>query len=612
MEAINYYTSSHLDHTLSSLIKDSSIYTISDALGRIEYVSENYCKIFETNRNRLIGEPQKLLKSHLHSDVLYKDLWRTIKMGHKWNGILSETLNSGKTLHLDATIIPIQDEIENCIKYVGLYNNVTKIHQQNNELQTESIIDKNLLNVMPFHVFLTSKHGKVLNANKSYNGIAVSELIDTYIYDYFSFESFEIIKNNIEFVASEKVSNQFEITEFDSTKKRRYYSILIAPVFNELGGLLSLTVTIQENIKKHSINKDREAGRKCRLIYKSINVGIIVVTDDKGKITEWNKGAEIAFGYTESEILGKPLTVLISKKSRKTSIKELLNITEKIDNNQDVELIELHCLSQSKKEFPVELALSSLTFKGKKIYCAMMLDISKRKTLENKLKQKTKDLELFLYRSAHDLKAPFSTAEGLLNLLERDASTENSKVLDLLNTTIKNGKLLSESLTQASLITVNRKEITKIDFQKTIEDVLHLLSLNHNLKGINTVKTLDTSLEFYTNPDLLNTIFHNVIHNAVIYSKSPTKTKKPCITIAVKTLNNKAIIEISDTGIGIHKDNLQKIFDLYFKANNLDNTGNGLGLYVVKNIVEDLNGEIHVESRLKKGTTFKIILPNLN
>lgn len=611
MEAINFYISSRLNQTLSSLVKDHSIYTLSDSLGRLEYVSDNYCEILETNSNRLIGEPQNLLRSHLHSNALYKNLWRTIKMGHKWNGILSETLHSGRTIHLDATIIPIQDEIENSVKYVGLYIDVTEIHEQNSQLNTSNNADKDLLNIMPFHVFAISKHGKVLNANKRYDDKDVSELIGTYIYDYFSLESFDTIKNNIEFVASEKESNQFEITELDSDNIQHNYSILIAPVFNEHEGLQSLTVTIQENKKNHCINKDREAGKKCRLVYQSIKVGIIVITDDNGKITEWNKGAEAAFGYTESEILGKPLNILISKKSIKRSIKDLIDITDKIENNQDVELVELYGLSKSKKEFPVELAFSSMTFRGKKVYCAMMLDISKRKTLENKLKKKTTDLELFLYRSAHDLKAPFSTAEGLLNLLERDATAENSKVLELLYATIKRGKLLSESLTQASLLTVDRKEISKIDFKKTIEDILQLTSLQQNLRGINTVKNLDTTLEFYTNSELLSTIFHNVIHNAILYSKAPTKSKIPCITISVKTLSNKAIIEISDTGIGIRKDNLQKIFDLYFKANNSDGTGNGLGLYVVKNIVEDLNGEIHVKSKINKGTSFKIILPNL-
>ena len=612
MEAINYYIPSGLDHTILSKIKDNSICTLTDSLGRLEYVSDDYCQILETHSNRLIGEPHELLRCHLHTNTLYKNLWRTIKMGQKWSGVLTETLKNGKTIVLDATIIPISDDIENTVKYIGLYNDVTKLHSQKNQIVTANGADRDFLNVMPFHVFLTSKHGKVLNVNKPYNNKEVSELVGTYIYDCFSLESFEKIKNNIEFVASEKTANQFEITELDATAKPCKYSILIAPVFDELRGLHSLTVTVQKNNETYSINKEREAGKKCRLIYQSLNIGIVVVTDHNGKITEWNNGAEAAFGYTESEILGKPLTVLISRKSSKTNIKELLKSAHKTEINKDVEFTELPCLSKSKKEFIVEFALNKLTFGEEKIYVATMLDVTQRKALENKLELKTKDLESSLYRSAQDLKSFFSSAKKVSDSLKKDTLIENKNFLKAFDKTVEKSKLLSERLAQASLQTVHKKESSKIDFHEIIEDTLQSLSLKNNLKGINIVKNRDTSFEFFSNSELLKSIFYNVIHNAIIYSKAPTKSKTPCITITVQTLENKAMIKISDSGIGIRKEHLEKIFDLYYRVNDSDDSGFGLGLYTVKRIVDDLNGEIQVQSKLNKGTSFIIELPNLN
>ncbi|WCO03410.1 ATP-binding protein [Psychroserpens ponticola] len=610
MEAINYYISSNLDKNALSLIKDNSMFTVTDSLGRLEYASDSYCAILESNSNRLIGETQKILRSHLHTDSLYKNLWRTLKMGQKWNGVLSETLTSGQIIYLDTKLIPVNDEIENNVKYFGLYDDVTKTYKQNNLLLKASSKHKDFLNIMPFHVFLITRHGKILNANKNYGNLEVSEMIDTYIYDHISLDSFEILKQNINYVNTEKTANQFEITEFDSKGKQHDYSVLVAPVFNKLGGMVSITVTIQENPKTYSINEDREVGSKCRLIYQSINVGIIVVTDHKGNITEWNKGAELAFGYTKFEIIGKPLTILISKKYRKTSIRELLNVTQKLENNQDVDLIEMYCLSKNKEEFPVEFALSSLNIRGQKIYCAMMLDISKRKALENKLQQKTKDLELFLYRSAHDLKAPFSSAEGLLNLLKDEAVSDRNILLEMLDTTIAKGKLLSESLTQASLITLNRNVFSEIDFQDIIENIIQILSCSNNLKKIKVETHLDTPATFNSSPELLSSVFHNLIQNAIKYSKAPTKESISCINISVKTNQDKVVITVIDNGVGIAKDDVKKIFDLYYRANKHDVAGNGLGLYVVKSIVEDLEGEILVKSTINRGTCFEIILPN--
>lgn len=612
MEAIKYYLSSSLNEGILSLIKDNSIFTITDSLGRLEFVSDNYCTLLESSTNKLLGETQELWKSHLHTDMLYKNLWRTIKMKRKWTGVLSETLPSGKTIYLDTTIIPVKDEFDNSVKYVGLYDDVTVIHQKNNQLKNRNSEDRDFLNIMPFHVFLITKHGKVLNVNKSYKDLEVSEVIGTYIYDYVSLDSFEVLKKNIDNVSTERVPNQFEIIEEDSTGKRCNYSVLVSPVFNEMGGMASLTVMIKENLQTYSINKDREVGSKCRLIYQSINVGIIVLTDSKGNITEWNKGAELAFGYATTEIVGKPLTVLISRKHRKTSIKELLNVTKKLENNQDIDLIEMYCLSKYKEEFPVEFALSSLTFRGKTIYCAMMLDISKRKALENKLKQKTKDLELFLYRSAHDLKAPFSTAEGLLNLLKEEEENERVKLLDMLNNTISKGKVLSESLAQASLISLKKETHSRIEFDDIIKNILRVLSCTYSIDTTKFNIDIDTPFAFYSSPELFSSIFHNLIQNAIQYAKPPFCQNESCIDVSVKTDENKAIITVRDNGAGIEKDNLNKIFDLYFRANRQDTPGNGLGLYVVKTIVDDLDGNIQVKSTINEGTCFEIIIPNPN
>ena len=242
----------------------------------------------------------------------------------------------------------------------------------------------------------------------------------------------------------------------------------------------------------------------------------------------------------------------------------------------------------------------------------MMFDITKRKSLENELNQQTKDLELLFYQSALDLKTLLSSTENILKHLKKGELTSNKNLVETCDTLVKREKLLVENMTQASLKTVSRNETSQIIFQDVINDILQLPSLKIKLKGINTVKQLDTSSEFYCNSELVHMIFYNLIHNAITYSKAPTISKIPCISISVKTCQHKAIIEISDTGIGIRKENLQKIFDLYYRVNPLDdNTGSGFGLYVVKRIVNTLKGDIQVESKLNKGSSFKITLPNL-
>ncbi|MFD2824666.1 PAS domain-containing protein [Lacinutrix iliipiscaria] len=275
MEAIKYYLSANINESVVDLLKGNTIFTITDTLGRIEYASDNYCELIESNANEVIGETQKLLKSHLYSDEVYKSLWRTIKMGYKWNGVLSETLKSGRTLCLDTTIVPVKNELDKSIRYIAIYHDVTKLHLENNQLLNTVKADKGFLNSMPFHMFLINKHGKILNVNKSHHGIEVSELIGTYIYIQMSSNSIETYRKNIEQVFFEKTPRQFEINEVNSKGKMSFYSVIISPVFNDLGIISSATVMIQEIFKNDTIKIDsQDAKVESQLIRQKINYEI--------------------------------------------------------------------------------------------------------------------------------------------------------------------------------------------------------------------------------------------------------------------------------------------------------------------------------------------------
>ena len=613
MEALKLHISHNLNQNMTSLLKEHSIITITDSMSRIEYANANFCEIFERNTNHIIGETLELFKSHLHSGELYKELWRTIKMGRKWSGVLTDTTASGKTIWLDTTIMPIEDHEDHIVKYFAIYKDITENYTKNIELQEQKNTQDNFLKSMPLHMFSVTKHGKILNVNKAYLGLEVNELKGTYIYDYLNPEVFEVFKKNIDAIYLNKTSLQFETFDFDVEGRKKHSVVSISPTFNDYRGIESVIVTIQEVAKQITIvdnNRERETNYKS--IYKSINVGIIIVADHKGNITEWNKGAELAFGYSELEILGCQLSVLITKNQRNQNIKELLKAVKELKNDKKNDIIEMSCLRKNGEEFPVEFALSSLNVNGQNFYCAMMLDITKRKALQNKLKQKTKDLELFLYRSAHDLRAPFSSAQGLLNLLkEEEAKDEISLLTEMLSTTINNGKALVDNLTQASIVTTKKIQPKKIDFNAVINKVIKNLSVSKNFKHFKFNIEVTNGYEFGSKPELISSMLQNLIQNALKHSYEATKDYQPIVDVSVKLLQKKALIKVCDNGQGVTKRRIKKIFDLYYRANNQNVLGNGLGLYIVKNIVEDLNGKISVESNINKGTCFEIELPNL-
>ncbi|WP_452232438.1 PAS domain S-box protein [Lacinutrix sp. MEBiC02595] len=612
MEAIKYNLSHVLNDSVLVDVIENSIVSVTDALGRIEYANDKFCEILECDANRLVGETHKLLKSPLYSGEIYKNLWRTIKMEKKWNGVLTDVSSTGKIFWLDTTIIPIRNEGEKGLKYLSIYKDVTKYHNENEKLVACKSTNESFLQSMPLNVFTITRHGKILNANKNFCNKEIGELIGTYIYDYFITTSFEAFKNNIDKVYIDKAINQFELYDFDSNGKKIFFSAVVSPNYDKLGVIISSTIALREITDFKDLSDDLiDSEAKFRAIYQSINVGIIVVADEKGNVTEWNKGAEAAFGYAEEEIIGRSLTVLMSKKYRNGNIKELLRVVNKIKNKQNVDIIEMCCLRKNGEHFPVEFALSNGNVGENIFYCAMMFDISNRKSLENKLNKKTEELELFLYRSAHDLKAPFSSAEGVLSLLKEEKDQDRVVFLtDMLDTVIKNGKELSENLSQASCVTAKKKESNKINFSKTIDGILVLLSGANKFDNIKFNIDVVDPFGYNSNQEMINSILQNLIHNAVKYSRVPKENEKAFVNIDVKTLEKEVVITIEDNGVGIYKNKIDKIFDLYYRANKYDVPGHGLGLYIVKNMVDDLKGVITVKSSIKNGSVFKVVLPS--
>ena len=258
MEAFNYYILNELKkkHILK-IIEKHSIVTITDRLGRIEYVSDCYCDILECEPNQLIGESHKLIGSHLHTRILYKNLWKTIRSGHKWNGILNDESANGNSFWLETTILPLKSK--KTVKYLAIYNDVTKFQLEKQKLLKQSKANKSLLEIMPFQIFEISSFGKILNTNKNYKTYKFNELIDNYLFDFINPKWHENFKDVIEAVFKLKVPHQFETILIGVDGNELLCSVLISPVFDETGKIKSALITIQEisdHIKGSKNNAD--------------------------------------------------------------------------------------------------------------------------------------------------------------------------------------------------------------------------------------------------------------------------------------------------------------------------------------------------------------------
>lgn len=225
------------------------------------------------------------------------------------------------------------------------------------------------------------------------------------------------------------------------------------------------------------------------------------------------------------------------------------------------------------------------------------------------LKRLNDELDIFVYRTSHDLRAPIASVLGLINLGKvEDDKTKLHYYFDLQEKTLWKLESFVNDLLIYSRNT--RLEIAreKIDFNNLVEDALQLHSHLGNYEKIEKIVEIDQQNTFISDPKRITVILNNLISNAIRYSNPYQHA--PYLKVSIYTDAQKALIEVSDNGLGIAQKHISKIFDMFYRGD-VQSKGSGLGLFIVKDTVTKLQGNINVTSEVNRGTTFKITLPNL-
>lgn len=599
-ELLKRYKNNHL-----LVVGENSMVSITDRYGRITHASDCFCEFMELTKEKIIGESLKIIESHLHSGQQYKELWKTIKKGMVWKGILPYEKNK-ITYYLDTVILPVKDERGVIIEHIVLYQDVLSQWKTNrlSKHDQEQVL-KSFSHDANQTIYSVNREGDIINVNNGIDGLGIS------IYEILNPRYNNEIKKHIDSVFANKRASKVKITELSPSGTNTFFTLTISPVFNNKESVEYVKLSVKKYFDVINTATEKKPNLdKYHTVFKSTQKESLVLTDKDGIITDWNKGAEIAFGYNKEEVIGNHLEVLFSTQKDKSNLRRFLRGKKLYYDSYKEKNLIMTGVKKGGKAFPVEFSLSYYQNGKKGFFCAMLLDISKRRNLEKKLKQKKKDLELFLYRSAHDLKAPFTSAEGLLNLIKEEPINDKVKLLvNMLDSTLERGRVLSDNLALASVISNKKEELSAIDFSKIVEGTLQTLNGMKNFSSIQFQIDINQTNTFFSNKELLSSLFQNLIQNAISYSKPVSSEHMPCVRIQFSQYSDRIELIVEDNGVGISKKDISKIFNLYYRVNSDLVNGNGLGLYIVKNIVEDLSGDIKVSSELGKGTCFEVALP---
>jgi len=242
------------------------------------------------------------------------------------------------------------------------------------------------------------------------------------------------------------------------------------------------------------------------------------------------------------------------------------------------------------------------------------IDISKLKESEEKLTEQNElltklnsELDRFVYSASHDLRAPLASMLGLIDLTSREMnSPSTTHYLELMSKSVNTMDRFIAEITEYSRNLRLEAISNLIDFKKLFSESFEHVKFMLPGPARSSIKIKGKG-PFYSDYERLKMVVNNLISNSIRYKGYG---RDPELKFIIKINKKHAEIDVIDNGMGIDEKHINKVFDMFYRASD-KNVGSGLGLFIVKETIEKLNGEISISSKLNEGTSVHIKLPNL-
>ena len=484
-------------------------------------------------------------------------------------------------------------------------NNVDQVvKERTSELRKQKLFSNTIIRNIPDMVFVKDAKNlrfELMNkAGETLLGVAEHELIGKSDYDFFpKSEADYFIEKDMETLKNRVLINTFD-ESIHTPQGIRFLHTKKIPIMDENGKpefLLGISEDITEQ-KKLREELDNNAEEKFKLVFNSTTDAMFVSDMNTGKFILNNEAGKKMFGYTQEEI--DKLTVLdLYPKETQVIVMDKSNLSEKIYKDLLVK-------RNDGSVFYADLNLSSITMQKNDYKMCIFRDVTKRREEENKFNQVKND---FLSMASHQLRTPLSATKWVLeSLIDKnnidpkqlekfnDLIFSNERLIKLVN------RLLSVARIESNRLVVDKKNT---ELKELIGRVVNDLKVISDQNGKEIKVSLPPDLkDVYCDPVLIGEALENLLSNAIAYSEESSVD----IAVSIENREDDYLVSVHSKGyiepsllINIRKFNK---FERGTGSAIRTPSGSGLGLYIVKRIVDASGGKFWVESNPETDTTF--------
>jgi PAS domain S-box-containing protein len=365
----------------------------------------------------------------------------------------------------------------------------------------------------------------------------------------------------------------------------------------------------------------------------------IAGTTTGGKILSWNEGAERLFGYTAKEMIGQPVAALVPE----ARMHELGTVARRVNAGEGVEEYQSRGLRKDGTEVDVSLTVSPIFDALRRVTGAAVIarDITQTKRQQSQLQallakervaradaeaahqalaeqnERLRELDRlkdeFISLVSHELRTPLTSIRGYLELLldggAGELSDDQSRFLAVVDRNSKRlmhlvGDLLFLAQIEAGKLTL---ELDEVDFDHVVAEAVEAAKPIADEKGIELRASVEPIPLMLGDRSRLAQVLDNLVSNGLKFTGEGGS-----VDVCVASSNGEAVLEVRDNGIGIAIEEQEHLFERFFRSSEATERaipGTGLGLTIVKAIVERHEGTIEIESAAGEGTTMRVRLP---